>query len=346
MVSKTYYGTTASGQKVHSFLLENRRGTRVSVIEYGCRITHLLVPDRSGRLTDVVLGCRDLEAYEKDDLFLGAFVGRVANRIEGAHFTLEGKEYQLEANNGPNHNHGVWHQRVFEGRALGPDTVEFIYHSPDGEDGFPGNVSVSVRYTLTEGNRLILDYTAAADAVTPINLTNHSYFNLDGAGSTSVLDHRLTVYAHQYTPADAVSCPDGRILPVEGTPMDFTTGHAIGRDIGADFQQLIWGNGYDHNYVIDREEPGLVRAARLESEKTGIWMECSTTQPGIQIYTGNYLQDADLAKPGFVHAPRAAVCLETQHFPCALSRPNFPSILLRPGRLLRENTVYAFGCAE
>lgn len=346
MVSKTYYGTTASGQKVHSFLLENRRGTRVSVIEYGCRITHLLVPDRSGRLTDVVLGCRDLEAYEKDDLFLGAFVGRVANRIEGAHFTLEGKEYQLEANNGPNHNHGVWHQRVFEGRALGPDTVEFIYHSPDGEDGFPGNVSVSVRYTLTEGNRLILDYTAAADAVTPINLTNHSYFNLDGAGSTSVLDHKLTVYAHQYTPADAVSCPDGRILPVEGTPMDFTTGHAIGRDIGADFQQLIWGNGYDHNYVIDREEPGLVRAARLESEKTGIWMECSTTQPGIQIYTGNYLQDADLAKPGFVHAPRAAVCLETQHFPCALSRPNFPSILLRPGRLLRENTVYAFGYAE
>ena len=346
MVSKTYYGTTASGQKVHSFLLENRRGTRVSVIEYVCRITHLLVPDRSGRLTDVVLGCRDLEAYEKDDLFLGAFVGRVANRIEGAHFTLEGKEYQLEANNGPNHNHGVWHQRVFEGRALGPDTVEFIYHSPDGEDGFPGNVSVSVRYTLTEGNRLILDYTAAADAVTPINLTNHSYFNLDGAGSTSVLDHKLTVYAHQYTPADAVSCPDGRILPVEGTPMDFTTGHAIGRDIGADFQQLIWGNGYDHNYVIDREEPGLVRAARLESEKTGIWMECSTTQPGIQIYTGNYLQDADLAKPGFVHAPRAAVCLETQHFPCALSRPNFPSILLRPGRLLRENTVYAFGCAE
>lgn len=346
MVSKTYYGTTASGQKVHSFLLENRRGTRVSVIEYGCRITHLLVPDRSGRLTDVVLGCRDLEAYEKDDLFLGAFVGRVANRIEGAHFTLEGKEYQLEANNGPNHNHGVWHQRVFEGRALGPDTVEFIYHSPDGEDGFPGNVSVSVRYTLTEGNRLILDYTAAADAVTPINLTNHSYFNLDGAGSTSVLDHKLTVYAHQYTPADAVSCPDGRILSVEGTPMDFTTGHAIGRDIGADFQQLIWGNGYDHNYVIDREEPGLVRAARLESEKTGIWMECSTTQPGIQIYTGNYLQDADLAKPGFVHAPRAAVCLETQHFPCALSRPNFPSILLRPGRLLRENTVYAFGCAE
>ena len=346
MVSKTYYGTTASGQKVHSFLLENRRGTRVSVIEYGCRITHLLVPDRSGRLTDVVLGCRDLEAYEKDDLFLGAFVGRVANRIEGAHFTLEGKEYQLEANNGPNHNHGVWHQREFEGRALGPDTVEFIYHSPDGEDGFPGNVSVSVRYTLTEGNRLILDYTAAADAVTPINLTNHSYFNLDGAGSTSVLDHKLTVYAHQYTPADAVSCPDGRILPVEGTPMDFTTGHAIGRDIGADFQQLIWGNGYDHNYVIDREEPGLVRAARLESEKTGIWMECSTTQPGIQIYTGNYLQDADLAKPGFVHAPRAAVCLETQHFPCALSRPNFPSILLRPGRLLRENTVYAFGCAE
>ena len=204
MVSKTYYGTTASGQKVHSFLLENRRGTRVSVIEYGCRITHLLVPDRSGRLTDVVLGCRDLEAYEKDDLFLGAFVGRVANRIEGAHFTLEGKEYQLEANNGPNHNHGVWHQRVFEGHALGPDTVEFIYHSPDGEDGFPGNVSVSVRYTLTEGNRLILDYTAAADAVTPINLTNHSYFNLDGAGSTSVLDHKLTVYAHQYTPADAV----------------------------------------------------------------------------------------------------------------------------------------------
>ncbi len=346
MVSKTYYGTTAQGQKVYCFLLENRRGTRVSVIEYGCRITHLLVQDRSGRPTDVVLGCRDLDAYQQDTASLGSFVGRVANRIENARFTLEGKEYQLEANNGPNHNHGVWGHCVFEGRALGRDTVEFIYHSPAGEDGFPGNVSVSVRYTLTEGDRLIFDYTAAADAVTPINLTNQSYYKLDGAGSDSVLDHKLTVYAHNFTPMNAYSCPDGRILPVDGTPMDFTVGHAIGRDIDADYQQLIWGNGYDHNYVVDREEPGLVRAARLESEKTGIWMECSTTQPGIQIYTANYLQEAELAKPGFIHQPRAAVCLETQHFPCALSRPDFPSILLRPGRLLRENTVYTFGCAE
>lgn len=349
-IKSEYYGRTKDGQDVYRYTLENENGMRVCVIEYGCAVTHIFVPDKTGGLRDVVLGYESLAGYEAGTASLGALVGRCANRIEGAAFELGGRRYALEANDGPNHLHGCFGRKVFKGHLETPqDGAQRLVlkaHSPAGEDGFPGNMEVTVAYTLTADNALVMDYTATTDEATLVNLTNHSYFNLDGAGSTSVLDHKLTVYAHQYTPADAVSCPDGRILPVEGTPMDFTTGHAIGRDIGADFQQLIWGNGYDHNYVIDREEPGLVRAARLESEKTGIWMECSTTQPGIQIYTGNYLQDADLAKPGFVHAPRAAVCLETQHFPCALSRPNFPSILLRPGRLLRENTVYAFGCAE
>lgn len=342
MITQMPYGVTADGRAVTRYLLQNESGMQVQVLDYGCRIVSIFVPDRAGKPVDVVLGCKDLAAYEADDTFFGAFVGRFANRIEDARFTLDGVTYQLEVNNGPNHNHGVWHQKVFDAAADGENALVLRYHSPAGEDGFPGAVDVTVRYELTDQNALVMDYTATSDAATPINLTNHSYFNLDGPGSDSVLDHTLLLHASRYTPANEVSCPYGTEVTVKGTPMDFTTAHAIGRDIDEPFDQLQWGRGYDHNYVIDRKGQGLALAARLKSEKTGICMECRTTQPGVQLYTANWVKDKGDQKPGFVHGPRAAVCLETQHYPCGPNRPSFPSTILRPGDVLRETTVYIF----
>lgn len=345
MVTKQLYGTTSTGQPVYSYLLTNARNTQILLIEYGCRIVKWMVPNREGKATDIVLGCGDLAGYEKDSFFLGSFVGRFANRIEKAQFELDGKTYTLSANNGPNHNHGVWHQKVFAGHILPENGVEFCYTSPDGEDGFPGNVEVSVRCILTEENQLILDYTATSDGATPINLTNHSYFNLDGPESESVLNHQLQLWADHYTPSDANSCPFGTVEPVTGTPMDFSTLHTIGEQIDQPFQQLEWGKGYDHNYVVNRtEEKPLAKAAYLKGEKSGIWLECYTTQPGMQLYTANWLQEEGISKEGFTHGARKAVCLETQNFPCAPNRPQFPNSILCPGKLLRQTTMYAFGC--
>ncbi len=346
MVTKRLYGKTAQGQEVYCYWLENSKGTRVLLIEYGCRIVNWMVPAKNGEIIDIVLGCKDLAGYEKDQFFLGSFVGRYANRIEKAAFELEGKVYQLEPNNGPNHNHGVWHQKVFQGKITDDNTVEFHYTSLDGEDGFPATVQVSVQCTLTETNQLILDYTASCDAPTPINLTNHSYFNLDGVKSNNVLGHQLQLWADTYTPSDEFSCPYGTVELVEDTPMDFTTKHTIGDRIDQEFQQLQWGHGYDHNYIINRIKSGLAKAARLEAEHSGIWLECHTTQPGVQVYTANWLQDEGCAKDGFVHCPRNSVCLETQHFPCSPNREQFPDAILHPGELLRETTVYTFGCNE
>lgn len=340
MVEQFFYGTTAAGEPVQGYRLTNPNGAEVRLIEYGCRITHWLVPGPNGP-TDIVLGCRDLAGYEADEFFFGSFVGRFANRIEKGRFELDGKQYQLSINNGPNHNHGVWHQRVFAGEIQGDGTVVLRYHSPDGEDGFPGNVEVTVRCTLTEDDRLVLDYTAAAAAATPINLTNHSYFNLSGQGD--VLGHTLQVFADEFTPADEFSCPFGDLQPVAGTPFDFTLPHTIGRDINSEEAQIQWGCGYDHNYVVRRAAPGLVPAARAQSPDTGIWLECRTTQPGLQLYTANWVRPAPGDKPGFAYGPRAAFCLETQHFPCGPNRPQFPSCTLRPGHLLHEVTEYAFG---
>ena len=339
MIKQEIYGSTQNGEQVHSYTL-SAGAYSASVLDYGGRIVRFTGPDRDGRTVDVVLGCDSLADYEADTVFLGAIVGRVANRIERGRFALDGKTYQLEINNGPNHNHGVWQARVWQAEIDG-DALVLSLHSPDGEDGLPGNVDCQVRYTLTEDGALRLDYTAVTDAATPINLTNHSYFNLAGEGD--VLDHQVRIAAEHFTRADENSCPFGTVDPVEGTPMDFRTAKPIGQDIGADYDQLLWGKGYDHNWCLsgDLNEP----AAWARCPRTGITLTVRTTQPGVQFYTGNWLPGTP-GKGGAALAERSGFCFETQHWPCGVNRPDFPDTILRPGETLRQSTVFQLGIED
>lgn len=339
MITKQFFGATQAGQAVHQYTLARGELT-VQVLDYGGRIQRILTPGKTG-MVDVVLGYDDLAGYEADPSHLGAYVGRVANRVENARFTLGGQEYRLAVNNGPNFCHGSWDRRVMPAEIEG-ETLLLRWHSPAGEDGFPGTVDAEMRYSLDDHGGLTLDYRAVTDADTPINLTNHSYFNLAGAGSGSVLDQVVQLHAAQFTPANEVSCPTGEVLPVRGTPMDFTSPKPIGRDIGADFDQLRWAGGFDHNWCIDGKAGVLRPAAFAFCEATGITLTCETTQPGIQFYSGNYLK-GNAGKGGAVYHPRDAFCLETQHYPCSVNRPGFPSIILHPGEVYREVTVYRFG---
>ncbi len=301
----------------------------------------VLVPDASGRKTDVVLGYDDLRSYEQGNCFFGAFVGRYANRIKGAAFELNGKRYELEKNDGRNHLHGVYCRRVFEAETEG-DTLVFRGVSPDGEEGFPGTLRFEVRYRLTEDNALEIGYRAATDADTVLNFTNHSYFNLNGGGD--ILGHRLTIYADRFTEGDAEILPTGRICKVNGTPMDFRAGRRIGEDIASDWEQLRLAGGYDHNFILNGEAGKLRKMAAAKGDVSGIRMEAYTTQPAVQLYTGNYV-DRDTAPfgRGGARYPRfAGFCLESQHYPCSPNFPDFPSTLLRPGEEYREETVYRF----
>lgn len=340
-ITSKYYGRTQDGREVYQYVLENANGMRVTALEYGCIIADIEMPDRTGGLRNVVLGYDSLEQYERDTVSMGAFVGRCANRIEGACFTLDGKTYSLPANDGRNHLHGTFGGMVYKGSLVNGSLV-LKGSSPDGDDGFPGRVDVAVTYTLTDDNAIVMDYTAETDAPTLVNLTNHSYFNLEGRFSGSVLEQTLWLNAPSFTEGNAETCPTGRILPVAGTPMDFTAEKPIGRDIRADYDQLTMCEGYDHNFVLDKEPGELALAARARAERTGITMEVYTTQPGVQLYTGNFL--AKSAAPG---APAAfgqyqGFCLETQHFPCAPSHPEFPSVVLRPGETYHQTTIYRF----
>ena len=341
MIKQQIYGTTQGGQTVHQYTLSAGSCT-VNILDWGGRITHIYTPDKSGRPVDVVLGYDSLAGYEADTVFLGAVVGRVANRIEKGCFTLNGKDYQLAINNGPNHNHGVWHQQLWQAETEG-DSLVLRYHSLAGEDGFPGNVDVQVRYTLTEAEGLRIEYTAVSDADTPINLTNHSYFTLNGTGD--VLDQQVKIFAKHFTRADENSCPFGTIDPVEGTPMDFREAKPIGRDIGAEYDQLIWGKGYDHNWCIDGQAGTLRPAAWAHSASTGITLECSTTQPGMQFYTGNWLPGTP-GKNGVLLEERTGFCFETQNYPCAVNRENFPCGILRAGETYHQITVFRFACEQ
>ncbi|MBQ8646757.1 MAG: galactose mutarotase, partial [Oscillospiraceae bacterium] len=269
MVTARPFGVTRHGEPVTEYTLTNAAGMQVRCLDWGGHVTAVLVPDRAGRMVDVVLGFDTVAEYERDEAFLGAFVGRFANRIEKAAFELDGVHYALEVNNGPNHNHGVWHLKPAAETEYDPagSSITFRYDSPDGEDGFPGNVTAWLTYRLEEANALTIEYRAVTDRATPINLTNHSYFNLAGGGD--VLDHRLTLHAARFTPADEYSCPYGTVEPVAGTPMDFTAEKPIGRDIDADYDQLVWGRGYDHNWCVDGT-PGTLRpAAEAWCEATG-----------------------------------------------------------------------------
>lgn len=341
-ITSKYYGRTASGEEIYQYILENAGGMRVCVIEYGCAVTELWVHDKSGGLRDVVLGYNTIEDYENGGASLGAFIGRYANRIERAEFELDGKTYRLKPNDGPNHLHGTFQKTAFKGSIV-DGSLLLKASSPDGDDGFPGNMDITVKYTLTEENTLVMEYTARTDAPTIVNLTNHSYFNLEGHGSGSMLDCTLRLNASTFTEGNAETCPTGRILPVAGTPMDFTAAKPIGRDIRADYEQLRLCQGYDHNFILDKAAGELGLAAEAHSDKTGITMTVYTTQPAMQLYTGNFLSnDTRPGKMGGIYAQYQGFCLETQHYPCTPSHPEFPSVTLRPGEIYRETTSFRF----
>lgn len=343
-VEKTGFGRLADGKAAELYTLTNANGLIAKVTNFGTIISELHVPDRSGKLGDVVLGFDNLDQYLQGHPYFGCTVGRVANRIAKGQFTLNGKIYKLAVNNGPNSLHGgivgfdkvLWAAEPQDGDGAG---VRFSYTSADGEEGYPGKVDVVVVMTLTNENELRIDYTAKTDAPTPINLTNHSYFNLL-AGPGDVLRHDLMLSADYYTPTDSTSIPTGEIKPVKGTAMDFTTPHAIGERIEQVRGEKV---GYDHNYVVNGGGEGaLVLVGRAYEPQTGRVLEVHTTQPGVQFYTGNYLDGSLRGKYGRVYAQHTGFCLETQHFPDSVNHPNFPSAILNPGEVYRQTTLHRF----
>jgi aldose 1-epimerase len=346
-VTRAPFGTTRNGQSVEIYTLTNAHGVAMRVITYGGIITSLKVPDRNGHLGDVVLGFDTLDGYVKDSPYFGAIIGRYGNRIAKGRFTLGGKTFTLATNNGPNHLHGgvkgfdkvVW--TAVPGTDAKGVSVTLSRTSPDGEEGYPGNLHTTVRYTLTDENAVSIEYRATTDQPTPVNLTQHSYFNLaDDAGG--ILAHELTIHAARYTPVDETLIPTGELASVQGTPFDFRQPTPIGARIDEDNVQLKNGGGYDHNWVIDRGGPGLEPAARLVDPKSGRTLEVSTTEPGIQFYTGNFLGGIT-GKSGRSYGRRAGLCLETQHFPDSPNRSSFPSTILRPGETYSSQTVLTFG---
>jgi aldose 1-epimerase len=348
-VGKQPFGATPDGVPVDVYTLTNAGGVEVRAISYGGIILSLRVPDRDGKLGDVVLGCDTLDGYLEDSSYLGAIIGRYGNRIAGGRFTLDGQGYSLAVNNGPNALHGglvgfdkvVWRAESFHNdEGVG---VVFSYTSPDGDEGYPGTLEVRVTYTLTDANQLIFDYHAVTDRATPVNLTQHSYFNLAGDGAGDILGHELMLNASHFTPIDSTLIPTGEIRSVAGTPFDFRTPSAIGARIDADDEQIRFGGGYDHNFVLERDEsesPAL--AARVYEPTSGRVMEVFTTEPGVQFYSGNFLDGTITGKDGQLYRHRSGFCLETQHYPDSPNRPEFPSTILRPGQEYRSRTVYAF----
>jgi aldose 1-epimerase len=344
-VEKQPFGKTADGTPVDLYTLTNSKGVRVAITNYGGIVVSLFTPDRNGNPGDIVLGFERLEDYLKGHPYFGAIIGRYGNRIAKGRFTLDGVEYKLAQNNGENHLHGglvgfdkkVWKARDFvdaEGQHL-----ELRYTSPDGEEGYPGNLDVTVTYSLNEQNQLRIDYVATTDKPTVVNLTNHSYFNLAGEGD--ILGHLLRLNADYFTPVDAGLIPTGELRPVKGTPFDFTEPTPIGARIEQDDEQLRYGRGYDHNFVL-RGGGSLAEAAEVYEPKTGRVLRVLTTEPGVQFYTGNFLDGTLRGKYGRVYHRRTGFCLETQHFPDSPNKPHFPTTVLRPGQTYRSTTIYEF----
>jgi aldose 1-epimerase len=332
------FGKTPDGNPVELFEFTTTSGMRIKVTTYGLRITELHMPDRSGKTANIVLGFDNLDQYFKPNPYFGATIGRFGNRIRAGKFTLDGKEYQLATNNGPNSLHGGlkgFDKRVWQAHPTNGSSVRFTYFSADGEEGFPGNLDAAVTLSLNDQNELQLNYEATTDQATPINLTNHSYFNLAGAGSGTILDHELTLNTDLYTPVDDTLIPTGEIAGVKNTPMDFTAPHAIGERIAQ-----VKG-GYDHNYVLRNSGGKMALAGTARDPKSGRSMQVLTTQPGMQFYSGNFM-DGSLRGNGGVYPKHGAFCLETQHFPDSVNQPNFPSTILRPGQAYRQSTVYRF----
>jgi aldose 1-epimerase len=350
-ITRKTFGKMTDGRTIDLYTLTNNHGMRVAVTNYGGIVVSVVAPDRNGKPGDVVLGFDNLEGYLAKEPYFGALIGRYGNRIGNARFKLDGVEYKLAVNDGPNSLHGglkgfdkrVWTAREIHGEH---PALELTYLSKDGEEGYPGNLSVKVVYTLAEDNALRLDYLATTDKDTVLNLTNHSYFNLAGEGNGNILKHEIMINADRFTPIDGTLIPTGELRKVAGTPFDFRKPAAIGARIDADDEQIKFGKGYDHNFVLNRSGSGLSLAARVADPESGRVLEVLTTQPGLQFYTGNFLDGSVHGKGGKAYGRRSALCLETQHFPDSPNKPGFPSTVLKPGETFRESTVYKFSVSK
>ncbi|HEV3139395.1 MAG TPA: aldose epimerase family protein [Vicinamibacterales bacterium] len=356
-VNRAPFGALPDGRTVEMFTVRNAGGVEVRTISYGAIIVSIKAPDRTGKLDDVVLGFDTLDGYLKTNPYFGAIVGRYGNRIAKGAFSIDGATYHLATNNGPNHLHGgvkgfdklLWRaEPIFHGDDV---SIAYTLTSADGDEGYPGTLNVKVTYTLSATNALTVDYDATTDKPTVVNLTQHSYFNL--AGSGDILGHRLMIDADRFTPVDATLIPTGELAPVEGTPFDFRTLTAIGERIDANDPQIKNGGGYDHNFVLrgsakalaERSPEGIAlhHAARLEDPSSGRTLDVSTTEPGLQFYSGNFLDGTVTGKGSRLYQRRSALCLETQHFPDSPNHANFPSTVLRPGERYQSKTVFTFG---
>jgi aldose 1-epimerase len=350
-IHKRPFGKLPDGTTVDIYTLKNRNGLQVEITNYGGAVVSIRTPDRRGRMADIALGYDDLRGYLADTAYFGALIGRYANRIAQAKFTLNGAEYQLAKNNGPNHLHGglrgfnkvVWQAREVP-HAAGV-ALDLTYLSKDNEEGYPGSLTVNVTYILSDANELRIEYSATTDKETVLNLTHHSYFNLAGAGAGDVLRHEVKINADRFTPVDETLIPTGELRAVKGTPFDFSRATTIGSRINQADQQLILGKGYDHNFVLNKTGQELSLAAQVYERTSGRELEMWTTEPGMQFYTGNFL-DGVRGKTGKVYRHRGGFCLEAEHFPDSPNKPAFPSTLLRPGQEYKTTTVFTFGTAR
>lgn len=347
MITQREWGTTLDGKQASLFTLQNANGLSVEISNYGATVVSCRVPDRNGVFDDIVLGWKSLEEYEKPlNPYFGSIIGRVCNRTGNGHLKILDKTYQLEMNSGSNHLHGghkgfskvVWQAQIKD------NSLELSYLSRDGEENYPGNLTVQVCYTLTDSNALEIDYTATCDKPTAVNLTNHAYFNLKGEGNGTVLEHELLLNCNSFTPIDRNQLPTGVIASVEGTPMDFTSFHSIGERINQADEQLLNGKGYDHNFVINGAHGSLRLAARVRENQSGRVLECRTTEPGLQFYTGNFLNEKMVGKKGNAYRAQSGFCLETQHFPDSTKHSLFPTIVFLPGQSYKSKTQYIFSC--
>lgn len=347
-IIKSDFGKTKDGIAVDLYTITNGNGVVAKFTNYGAILVSLFVPDADGNMDDIVLGYDELEKYFVNGPNFGATIGRHANRIGNASFTLNGITYQLDKNDGNNNLHGGfngYHKRVWDANVYETDKgqiIEFTYHSPDGDQGFPGNLDIVVKYTLTEDDTVLIEYDAVSDQDTVVNLTNHSYFNLAGHASGSVLDQKVWIDSDEYTVTDNELIPTGEIAEVKGTPMDFTNMKTIGEDINSSYEAIVLGGGFDHNWVL-KTTPGKVQlVAKMEDEKTKRVMDVYTDMPGIQFYAGNFLDGTDIGKGGVSYAKRNGVCFETQYFPNGINLPNFPQPILKAGEEYHFTTAYRF----
>jgi len=350
ILPQSNFDTIVSGQKVTLYTLKNYKGMTAQFTNYGARLVDLWVPDKNGSFKDVVWGFENIKSYlNATDFFAGPIVGRYGNRIGKGQFSLDGKSYQLTLNNNGNHLHGGingFYKKIWDGRQFknekGEDALELTYTSPSGEEGYPGNLTIHVIYSITANNELAVNYKATTDAPTIINPTSHVYFNLHGTTALSTNSHVVTIFADKYTPTDSLLIPTGEIATVENTPLDFRKPTAVGERIKADFTALKYGKGYDHNFVLNKKAGEMSLAAQIYEPETGIVMKVNTDQPAIQFYSGNFMDGKDTGKRGDKHNYRTGVAFEAQNYPDAPNHPNFPSAVLKPGETYKQSTVYAF----